>query len=59
LRLTLPASRAAAVAALAVAEQECCPFIAFHLHLDGQALQLEVRAPAEAVLLLEDLFGAA
>ena len=59
LRLTLPASRAAAIAALAVAEQECCPFFEFHLHLDGQALQLEVRAPAGSVLLLEDLFGPA
>jgi hypothetical protein len=52
-------SRAAAVAALAAAEQECCPFIDFHLHLDGRALQLEVRAPAEAVRLLDGLFGPA
>jgi MerR family transcriptional regulator, copper efflux regulator len=57
--LTLPASRAAAIAALAAAEQECCPFIDFDLHLDGQALQLEVRAPAEAVRVLDGLFGPA
>ena len=59
LLLTLPASRAAAIAALAAAERECCPFIDFHLHLDGRALQLEVRAPAAAVRLLDGLFGPA
>ena len=58
-RLTLPTGRAGAIAALAAAEQECCPFFDFRLHLDGQALQLEVRAPAEAVFLLDDLFGPA
>ena len=47
LRLTLPAGRAAAVAGLAAAEQECCPFFGFLLRLDGQVLHLEVSAPAD------------
>lgn len=59
LRLTLPAGRAAAVAGLAAAEQECCPFFGFLLRLDGQVLQLEVRAPAEGAGLLCELFGPA
>jgi hypothetical protein len=61
-RLTLPASRASdnvsratAIAGLAAAEQECCPFLDFRLHLDGTALHLEVRAPAGARDLLADL----
>ena len=57
LRLTLPADRAAAMAELAAAEQECCPFFDFRLHLDGRDLHLEVRAPSEGADLLADLFG--
>lgn len=57
LRLHLPIDRAAAVAELAAAEQECCPFFDFRLHFDGPDLRLEVRAPAEAGVLLEGLFG--
>lgn len=56
-RLRLPIDRAAAAAELAAAEQECCPFFDFRLHLDGPDLHLEVRAPAEAGVLLEELFG--
>ncbi|WP_189323453.1 MerR family transcriptional regulator [Streptomyces flaveus] len=55
-RLTLPAERAGDVAALAAAEQRCCPFFDFRLHLDGPALHLEVRAPAEGTALLHELF---
>ncbi|NNN31287.1 MerR family transcriptional regulator, partial [Streptomyces sp. S3(2020)] len=43
-RLTLAAGRAGAVAALAAAEQRCCPFFDFRLHFDGPLLHLEVRA---------------
>ncbi len=43
MRLSLPVGRAAAVAGLAAAEQECCPFLDFRLHLDGPVLHLEVR----------------
>ncbi len=59
LRLTLPSARAAAVAGLAVAEQGCCPFFDFRLHLDGPDLHLEVRAPAEGAGLLTALFDRA
>lgn len=55
--LSLPAERAGAVAELAVAEQRCCPFFDFRLHLDGDSLHLEVRAPAEGAPLLAELFG--
>ncbi|MFI6416490.1 MerR family transcriptional regulator [Streptomyces sp. NPDC050842] len=56
LRLTLPVERTARVAELAVAEQQCCPFFDFRLHLDGPRLHLEVRAPADGASLLADLF---
>lgn len=57
LRLTLPASRTAAVAELAAAEQGCCAFFDFRLHIDGPDLHLEVRAPAEGAGLLAELFA--
>lgn len=56
-RLALPVERAAAVAELAAAEQECCPFFDFRIHLDGPLLRLEVRAPADGAGLLAELFG--
>ncbi|MFJ8858986.1 MerR family transcriptional regulator [Streptomyces sp. NPDC102451] len=59
LRLTLPAARAGDIAALAASEQQCCPFFGFRLHLDGQDLHLEVRAPADGAELLTSLFGPA
>ncbi|WP_258566105.1 MerR family DNA-binding protein [Streptomyces parvulus] len=59
LRLTLPVDRAARVAELAVAEQQCCQFFDFRFHLDGPRLHLEVRAPAGGAELLADLFGPA
>ncbi|GAA4091598.1 MerR family transcriptional regulator [Actinomadura miaoliensis] len=55
-RLTLPADRTAAVAALAADEQRCCPFFDFRLHLDGPVVRLEARAPADAAGLLAALF---
>lgn len=56
-RVTLPAERAGAVAALAAAEQRCCPLFDFRLHLDGPVLRLEVRAPTDGAGLLAELFG--
>jgi DNA-binding transcriptional MerR regulator len=56
-RIGLPMSAAATVAELAAAEQRCCPFISFTLHLAGQSLTLEVRAPAEAMTLLARILG--
>lgn len=59
IRLTLPVDRAGAVAELAASEQQCCRFFDFRIHLDGQRLHLEVRAPADGAELLTDLFGTA
>jgi hypothetical protein len=55
---SLPASRAAQIAALSAAEQECCPFFDFRIQLAGQRLHLEVRAPAGAGDMVADLFAA-
>lgn len=57
LQLTLPVERLAAVAELAAAEQACCPFFDFRLHLDGPDLHLEVRAPVDAQDMLTTLFS--
>lgn len=58
-RLVVPAERTGAIAALAAAEQQCCPFFDFRLQLDGPVLRLEVRAPAEGAALLTELFAPA
>jgi MerR family transcriptional regulator, copper efflux regulator len=58
-RLTLPAERTLALVALAAAEQHCCPFFDFRLHLDGPLVHLEARAPADAAGLLDHLFAPA
>ncbi|MEU8942570.1 heavy metal-responsive transcriptional regulator [Streptomyces goshikiensis] len=59
LRLTFPATAelAGQVAALAAAEQGCCSFFDFTLHLTPAVLELTVRAPEAAAPLLADLFG--
>ncbi|MFD4868417.1 heavy metal-responsive transcriptional regulator [Streptomyces sp. NPDC058412] len=59
LRLTFPAAAelAGQVAALAAAEQGCCSFFDFTLHLTPAALELTVRAPEAGAPLLADLFG--
>ncbi|MBO0822512.1 MAG: heavy metal-responsive transcriptional regulator [Actinobacteria bacterium] len=58
-RLFFPASPdlAARVAALACAEQDCCAFFDFTLHLSTDALRLDVRTPATAKGMLADLLG--
>lgn len=56
-RLTMASSLAAQVAEMAAAEQQCCPFFDFRIHLAGQRLHLEVRAPAEAASTLAALFA--
>jgi DNA-binding transcriptional MerR regulator len=58
IRLTMPSDRAAQVAELAAAELQCCPFFDFRLHLTGQQMHLEVRAPAEAATMLSGLLNA-
>jgi len=59
LRFQLPATLAGPAAELAAAEQRCCAFLAFTLRLAGGGLELEVRAPAEALPLLTEVFGPA
>ena len=49
---------AATVADLAAREQGCCSFFEFTLRLVPGALWLEVRAPADALPIVETLFGA-
>ncbi|NEA27950.1 MerR family transcriptional regulator [Actinomadura bangladeshensis] len=56
-RVTMPAAKAGAVAELAAAEQRCCPFFDFRLCFDGDVVHLEVRAPADAAGLIDDLFA--
>ena len=58
IRLTMSADRAAQAAGLAAAELRCCPFFDFRIHLTGQRMNLEVRAPAEAAGMLTGLFTA-
>jgi DNA-binding transcriptional MerR regulator len=57
IRLTLPVGHVVELAELVVAEHECCAFFDFRLHLDGPSVHLEVRAPAEAAGLLDQLFS--
>ncbi|WP_351228537.1 heavy metal-responsive transcriptional regulator [Streptomyces sp. NPDC002133] len=59
LRLCFPpdAELAGHLAALAAAEQGCCAFFDFTLHMTPDALQLSVRAPESAAGMLADLFG--
>jgi hypothetical protein len=57
LRLTLPVDRAGAFAELAVAEQQCCPFYDFRIHVDGALMRAEVRAPKEGATILAELFA--
>jgi MerR family transcriptional regulator, copper efflux regulator len=57
MRITVSLELAAGVAEMAAAEQRCCPFFDFRLHLAGQRLHLEVRAPAEAASMLAALFS--
>lgn len=56
LRLTLPIERAATLTALAVAEQQCCPFYDFRIQLDGPSMHLEVRSPEQGATILAELF---
>lgn len=52
-----PVARAGTVAALAVAEQRCCPFLTFRITIGAGAVELNVVAPAEAEPVLADLFA--
>lgn len=58
-RLTFPATPEliTEAAALAAAEQGCCAFFDFTLHLAPDSLELSVRAPETAAPVLASLFG--
>lgn len=48
---------AAELARLAAAEQQCCTFFDFRLHLAGPVIEFEVRSPAEASDVVAAMFG--
>ncbi|MFE2757491.1 hypothetical protein ACFXGA_36375 [Actinosynnema sp. NPDC059335] len=58
LRWRLPGARAGEAAELAAAEQRCCAFFDFTLHLTAGELVLEAHAPEEAADLFLAVFGA-
>ncbi|MDQ1438511.1 MAG: hypothetical protein QOK43_2140 [Acidimicrobiaceae bacterium] len=61
LRIAFPPGpdTAADVARLAAAEQGCCSFFDFSLHITSAVVMLDVRAPKEAADLVSGLFGEA
>lgn len=54
-RIELPVSDLGAVSALAVDEQECCPFLGFAFALRGPVFDLTVTAPQEGMSMLDEL----
>ena len=44
---------------LTAAEQDCCQFLSFAITVDTRGIGLEVTAPADALPIVESLFGAA
>ena len=48
---------AAELADLAEREQHCCSFFEFTVIVDRQGVALEVRAPADARSILDEIFG--
>lgn len=56
-RIILAMEMSAQIAALAVAEQQCCPFFEFVLRLADGRLAFEVRAPEQAAELVAEVFG--
>ena len=60
LRVTFaPATPLDELMRLVVAEQDCCQFFAFAISLDTRGVALEVRAPDDALPVLQSLFGTA
>lgn len=57
--LSVPSERAGELAALCVAEQDCCPFFDFMLRFEGPTVSLEIRAPRQARELIEALTAGA
>ena len=54
----LPPGLAGRAAELAAAEQQCCEFFEFTLHLAARELRLEMRAPEDALPMLAEVFAA-
>ena len=54
-RVELPVDALSRVAALAAAEQECCPFFTFDIALRGSQFTLSITAPPEGMSLLDEL----
>ena len=44
---------------LVTAEQDCCQFFSFAITVDTRGVALEVRAPADALPIVESMFGVA
>lgn len=58
LRLALAAAAPVSqIAALSVAEQQCCAFFSFALTMDGRGVALEVTAPGDGAAVIAELFG--
>jgi MerR family transcriptional regulator, copper efflux regulator len=57
LAFRFPARLAGRVAELAAAEQQCCMFLEFTLHLAAGELRFEVHAPEGTAPMLADLFS--
>lgn len=58
LTFRFPPALAGRVAELAAAEQRCCTFFEFTLHLITGGLRFQVQVPEDAAPLLADMFGA-
>jgi hypothetical protein len=54
--IDLPRRLADEVFGLVLAEQHCCPFLTFGLHLTATSLEVTATAPEPASVLLTDLF---
>ena len=57
LQFPVDGDTAGELARLAAAEQQCCTFFDFRLHLAGPAIQFEVRAPDDASDVVAAMFG--
>ena len=44
---------------LVAAEQDCCQFFRFAITVDTRGVALEVRAPDDALSIVESMFGVA
>ena len=42
---------------LVAAEQDCCQFFRFAITVDTRGVALEVRAPEDALSIVESMFG--